>query len=293
MQPGMMTRLLEHLPVGIFRTDLQGRCDYVNDRWTLLTGQNSARAQDDGWTEVIHDDDRERVLARWAAFAHGGGPFSEDFRLVRRDGSTIWVLGQATDDREGEELVGYFGTVTDISGHKRLELELRDLAATDFLTGLCNRRSFLALYEAEISRFQRQPDQPVSLLMLDLDHFKRVNDNYGHAAGDTLLRQFADLVSATLRRFDVAGRLGGEEFAVLLPGADLANARGLAVRLCEKVAAVAVEHEGQSIRFTVSIGVAEMTLADTSGDHLLEHADRALYEAKESGRNRVVVSDPR
>lgn len=169
--------------------------------------------------------------------------------------------------------------------------ELREMATTDFLTDLSNRRHFMARMEQELARVQRLDAQQAAVVVLDLDHFKRINDTHGHATGDTVLRNFAALLRGELRKVDTAGRVGGEEFAILLPGADRAAAEAFAERLRQKVMETPIMHDGQTIRVTVSIGISAMTPRDASADAALVRADGALYRAKEGGRNRVEVAN--
>ena len=174
--------------------------------------------------------------------------------------------------------------------HKeRADREAYELATTDSLTGVYNRRTFEDLAEAQLSR-ARRARTPVSLLMLDLDHFKRVNDTHGHQAGDHVLAGFAKLVRTCLRKEDLLARYGGEEFVVLLPGATPAAASALAERIRETTAASQIKGAGHDIRITVSVGVTS-----ESGNKLppltamLARADEALYAAKAEGRNKVVA----
>ncbi|MBI5785438.1 MAG: GGDEF domain-containing protein [Rhodocyclales bacterium] len=160
------------------------------------------------------------------------------------------------------------------------------LAARDQLTGLCNRRNFDQRLEAAIARATRHGDV-FSLLMLDIDHFKNVNDYYGHATGDDVLRRFGEVLSERLRPYDVAARWGGEEFVVLADGATLDNARMLAEQIRESVASTPFSPVP---RVTVSIGIADYMQGE-SGDDLLRRADKALYGAKRNGRNRVIAAE--
>jgi diguanylate cyclase (GGDEF)-like protein len=161
------------------------------------------------------------------------------------------------------------------------------MASTDPLTGALNRRSFADRALAELARARRY-ERPVSLLMIDADRFKAVNDTYGHAGGDAVLRALAGHLTLTLRPSDVFGRFGGEEFAVLLPETGLAAAEIVAERICAELAALPVSSNGQEIRFTVSIGVAEFEHEASDIKETLDRADAALYQAKAGGRNRVV-----
>lgn len=155
---------------------------------------------------------------------------------------------------------------------------------------MLNRAGFIDQAEA-LFRATAGRQRAFSALMLDIDHFKRVNDVYGHAAGDLVLADFAQLVNRCLRDTDVLGRLGGEEFAVLLPDVSAAVARAVAQRICDACAAHAtVLEDGTPLAFTVSIGVAHGPDVPVALDALLSAADAALYLAKQSGRNRVVIS---
>lgn len=165
----------------------------------------------------------------------------------------------------------------------------RELARTDDLTGLANRRAFVEIGTAALDQARRY-DRALSLVMFDVDHFKVINDTHGHAAGDAVLRAVAAAVKRAARGADTAGRLGGEEFALLLPETDGAAAGALAERLRRDVAALAIRHEGAELRCTCSFGVAERDQAVLTLDALLSAADAALYLAKAQGRNSVVTS---
>ena len=175
----------------------------------------------------------------------------------------------------------------DVTERRRVEAKLRMLASTDTLTGLGSRRHFIDRAEEALSQLHRDPSRPVSLMVLDLDRFKTINDQLGHAAGDTILRLFADSLRQELRKSDTAGRLGGDEFAVLLPGTSLATAGLFAERLRSRFASESAVIESKKIFATVSIGIAAMAATDTSVHDPLARADRALYLAKTRNRNRV------
>ncbi|MDB5748875.1 MAG: hypothetical protein JWP72_3723 [Massilia sp.] len=167
------------------------------------------------------------------------------------------------------------------------ERQLRALATTDSLTGLINRYGFM--HEAERARsLATRSRKPLTLMMIDIDHFKALNDRHGHASGDQALRVFAQAAEHTLRKHDLMGRLGGEEFAVLLPGTAILEAMEAAELLRLAVATASVGVADGSHAMTVSIGVAQLLDAETVGEALVR-ADRALYRAKRNGRNRVEV----
>ena len=171
---------------------------------------------------------------------------------------------------------------------KQAEEAIRTLANTDALTALSNRRHFLETAEEEFARAQRY-ETPLAVLMADLDFFKSINDRYGHAGGDAVLRNFAAVLSGLLRDSDCAGRIGGEEFAVLLPHTTLEGARAFAERLMECIAADPPEIDGTSAPYTLSIGISELAPCHTDFSALLRNADHALYRAKHNGRNRCEV----
>ncbi|MFC3715928.1 diguanylate cyclase [Luteimonas soli] len=166
--------------------------------------------------------------------------------------------------------------------------EIYQLATRDALTDLCNRRHFLEQMEREVARAVRH-GRPLAMCIVDVDLFKPVNDRYGHISGDEVLRQIADLVHRHVRHDDIAARIGGEEFAVLLPECDANAAYGFAERLRAAVAAATFTPGGEPRRITISIGIAELSPAHDSRAGLMAAADAALYRAKEEGRNRVCI----
>ena len=181
---------------------------------------------------------------------------------------------------------------------KRYEERLRETyvvsvnaAVTDPLTGLYNRRYLESHFERMSDRLKEE-GKPISLLMLDIDHFKQVNDTYGHDAGDQVLKEVAQRIVSNLRGFDTAVRFGGEEFVILLPDSPLSTAVGGAERLCESMssASVLVTNNGEAISITASLGAATMMAGEETLEELLRRADAAMYQAKESGRNRVISS---
>jgi diguanylate cyclase (GGDEF)-like protein len=162
-------------------------------------------------------------------------------------------------------------------------------AQTDPLTGVLNRRSLIERLDAACVR-ARARNLPISVLFIDLDHFKQINDTYGHAAGDACLAGIIPPIHAELRQSDVIGRYGGEEFVVILSGADAAAAHPIAERICRRVEDIRIEGFGAPIHVTCSIGVAASDRLGVWGQHLIAHADTAQYAAKRSGRNQVQVA---
>lgn len=254
--------------------------------------------------------------------------FPATIRLLGRDGETILGAGRATGFqtgpaviadrpalvhvlRAGQRLVGVLlvrratdeppfaedqmALVQALVEHLAVALHnvemlawSRHQAAFDDLTGLASRRHLLAELRREVARVRRQ-GTPLSMLMIDADHFKSINDTWGHAAGDAVLVALAGALRAGTRTLDVVGRLGGEEFGVLLPSADLPSAQIVAERLRDSISQLEIDHGGTTLRVTVSIGIAEWG-PDMSIEDLVELADAALYRSKAGGRNRVSVA---
>ena len=186
----------------------------------------------------------------------------------------------------GSRLLTY-GNVSELA---READALERLACADGMTGLNNRRHFLVLAESEWSRFQRYR-RPLALLIMDIDLFKSVNDKYGHDVGDQVIKSVAEILQKHKRSSDIAGRLGGEEFALMLPEATLDSATMAAERLRQLVADQVIAVEGHRIPVTISVGASECRVETRGIDELIKEADVALYEAKRSGRNRVCRFD--
>ncbi|MEI8394235.1 MAG: GGDEF domain-containing protein [Rhodospirillaceae bacterium] len=214
---------------------------------------------------------------------------SLEVRLVDIDGERRTVqLSMSRLFWEGLPVINI--VFTDITVLKIKEHELFILSTTDSLTGAYNRRYFMDTVEREFRLYQRH-HVPLSLMVLDIDFFKHVNDAFGHAVGDRAIKALVDACNAGLRREDVLGRMGGEEFAVMLPLTGLEGAMAMAERLRLRIESIVLQSDtGEPVRFTVSIGVSRALASDLDIDAALVRADRALYEAKAAGRNRVAVA---
>ncbi|MBY0269381.1 MAG: diguanylate cyclase [Burkholderiales bacterium] len=281
----------EQAAIGIAHTSLDRRYLEVNQKFCDMLGYTRDELVGMPSNSLTHPDDvesagsyRQQLLAGLVKSA------TAERRYVRKDGSVFWANRTVSlvRDHAGKPLY-FLRVVEDITERKRLEQELRELAATDVLTGLPNRRAFIARLEEEHARLRRFDGQQAAVLMLDLDYFKNINDTWGHPAGDAVLREVAAVINGQIRQVDLCSRLGGEEFAMLLTGAAPEAAREFAERLRRKIAEIVVNHEGNKIKLTASIGVAALRAADDSADASLLRADRALYKAKEAGRDRVEV----
>lgn len=242
---------------------------------------------------AYHPDDRAAVSAEIERAIEGRDGFSFTARIIRPNGEVRTVLSRGEIDRvEADGSFGLFGVVQDISVQVAHEAALEQarvhaeqaareamvLAETDPLTGIANRRRTMLVLDRAIAE-ARLDGRPLSIAMFDIDHFKRINDRYGHHGGDAVLRRVAGDAGGVLRRGDTIGRIGGEEFVMILPGATAQTAMAVAER-----ARAAIVAGGDDPRVTISVGVAELLL-DESVETLLHRTDQALYAAKDGGRN--------
>ncbi|MBB5331691.1 sensor domain-containing diguanylate cyclase [Tunturiibacter gelidoferens] len=234
------------------------------------------------------DPDRPRIDLLLAEAQRIGSTEIEGW-VLKRDGSRLWgnSVVTALPDESGT-VRGFVVVSRDITERKGLEDEMKMLATVDSLTGAYNRRKGNEFLIAEANR-QARNGRPFAVLMLDIDHFKTINDGFGHTAGDSVLCAFVRICKNTLRSIDVVVRWGGEEFLLVLPDTDAAEAMSTAERVRTATSAMEVTSpEGLPIRFTISIGVA-VSAGDSPGN-LLSRSDLALYAAKTGGRNRVILA---
>ncbi|OHC91504.1 MAG: hypothetical protein A3J87_01760 [Sideroxydans sp. RIFOXYB12_FULL_59_6] len=281
---------------GLLVLDRDGKITFANPEAQSLLGYRPDELLGADMCDLLHVLDDGKPMPRIASNVLNVGRtgitcYGQDELFKRKDGVLMPVLVSASAIIKRHQIVGIVVAFHDISNRKRLERELVRRAQTDVLTGLNNRRHFYDLAEQELARAKRY-GKPLAMLMLDVDHFKQVNDSYGHHAGDAVLRKLSEVCIAALREIDVIGRYGGEEFVVLLPETDAHRALEAAERLRHALAEAEVPLAGgDMLRFTVSIGVSNLVATDADLDSVLKRADKGLYEAKNSGRNRVCVGD--
>lgn len=238
----------------------------------------------------IHEEDRLTVYNAIDEAIRKKKPFDLDFRFTRFDGFERYGHMQTTVHHEEEE-EGFrlLGTIQDITRHKIMEKQLEKLSFLDGLTGIANRRRFDEVLTKEWNRAIRHGN-PVSLIMCDVDFFKRFNDTYGHQEGDECLKKVAGSIDLSVNRSgDMTARYGGEEFVVLLPGTDMDGAIKVAEKIRKNIRALEIPHKESQVKFvTLSLGISTIIPnRKNNGAHLIAMADKALYEAKQNGRNRV------
>jgi diguanylate cyclase (GGDEF)-like protein/PAS domain S-box-containing protein len=289
--------LLMGLGEGVYGVDMKGHATFMNPAALRMLGLGSEEVLGHDQHLLFHHhhaDGRDYLHAHCPislTLADGCSRHEEEEWFWRRDGSGFPVALTVTPILKNGVRIGAVVVFQNISERQEHASQLRLLATTDSLTGVNNRRHFLHQLEQELVRHQRY-GEPAALLMLDLDHFKQINDEFGHATGDAVLKAFTANALRILRRSDHLGRLGGEEFAILLPDTDANGARELAERLRQTTMDTPVTTAAGVVRYCVSIGIALFRRGDSDADALLARADHALYLAKHNGRNQVEMESP-
>jgi diguanylate cyclase (GGDEF)-like protein/PAS domain S-box-containing protein len=284
----LLKKLSAHVPGGIYQFKME-----FDGRFSVIYASDGIREIYELEPDVlllnaeaiftrIHPLDSTRVRSSIRASADNLSPWREEYRVQLPERGLRWVRGEATPEELPGGGVLWHGYISDISDLKRVEEELRALSVTDSLTGIHNRRYFQERLTTEMARVERGGGE-LSVIMLDIDHFKRINDQYGHAVGDRVLQAVCERIGQRLRRTDVFCRLGGEEFMVLCPDIDGEHAYVLALELWQGLRGAPVDVVGV---VTASFGIASWR-AGEGADALLLRADSGVYAAKQGGRDRV------
>jgi len=272
--------------------------------YDVLVASDGAEA----W-EAMHEPEAPNlVISDWMMPNMDGLELCGNIRAMEKSGYTYFIIltakGRKEDVIEGLEAGADDFLIKPFDQEElkyrvkigeriiRLEHRILELASTDALTGVLNRRAFIERTEMEIHRLQRA-SRPLSLILADIDYFKKVNDNYGHQLGDLVLQRFSEELSESVRPYDFVGRYGGEEFVICLPDANGLQSRTIAERMRKKVEEIKIipPDDPQSSNITASFGVASYRLeSEDSLDSLTGRADEAMYRAKRGGRNRVCVA---
>lgn len=287
--------LMDNLPGMAYRCryDPQWTMLFVSQGCASLTGYEPEELIENrvtSYASLMDDEDSERIFCEVKAALANDESFSLEYGLTCKDGSRIWVWERGRGVEEDDGTIVLEGIVLDITDRKELETELEELATRDPLTGLFNRREMSKVLEEELERARRY-QRPMALLWIDFDHFKDVNDTYGHAAGDSVLRSVSRLLLGSVRSVDSVGRFGGEEFVIVLPEMDLDEARDTAERLRRRVVeAPQPLGDGNTVPLTISVGVAVYPEHAQNAAALCAAADKAMYLAKDRGRNCVAMA---
>ncbi|MDP9707975.1 UNVERIFIED_ORG: diguanylate cyclase (GGDEF)-like protein/PAS domain S-box-containing protein [Pseudomonas fluorescens] len=284
----LLKKLSAHVPGGIYQFKME-----FDGRFSVIYASDGIREIYELEPDVlllnaeaiftrIHPQDVSRVRKSIRASADNLSPWREEYRVQLPGRGLRWVRGEATPEELPGGGVLWHGYISDISDLKRVEEELRALSVTDSLTGIHNRRYFQERLTTEMARVERGGGE-LSVIMLDIDHFKRINDQYGHAVGDRVLQAVCERIGHRLRRTDVFCRLGGEEFMVLCPDIDGDHAHMLAEELWHSLRSAPIDVVGV---VTASFGIASWRPGE-GADALLLRADSGVYAAKQGGRDRV------
>jgi diguanylate cyclase (GGDEF)-like protein len=280
----ILTTAFDHVDYGIILLDKNFDAQYINRAfhqiWSLPKPAPGARYN---FSQIV-EHGRLTGAYRTAPSSVADYVRQRKGRIRLTDGRVLMFECKNIPD-DGRLL-----TFSDITHLAHTADEMRERAAVDDLTKLYTRRQFLLAFENEFSRALMY-DKSLSVLMIDADEFKQVNDRYGHFAGDEVLRGLGMRLRGIARQSDLIGRLGGEEFAAVLPETDHAAAVKMAERTCREMSSEPFIVDGSAIRATVSVGVASRRPNDDNAAELLRRADHALYEAKSGGRNRVIATD--
>ncbi|ASK18981.1 sensor domain-containing diguanylate cyclase [Halomonas sp. N3-2A] len=288
-QEAMLRGTLSASPLGMFVTDQRGHLTFINDSLHQLLGDDAPNSLND-WSDRVHCDDRQDVRSAWLRSLVKQSSFARQFRFVGTNQELYWLDIHTAAIRVNDKFIGTVGTVRDITQHYNDYAQKNWEAEHDPLTRLLNRRG-LRRHLKELFNQWQSTEKPTAVILFDLDHFKPVNDQGGHALGDQMLQQIASVIQNEVRSSDYTARQGGDEFAILLPGCTPERAPKIAESLRASIAACSIEGNGRQWKVTASIGVSHFHKGDKTIDDVLSRADAASYRAKKSGRNKIEASE--
>lgn len=275
--------IVESSPNMIWRAGTDTLCNYFNATWLKFTGKTMAEEVGNGWATGVHPEDFDRCLKIYLENFNKQTPFEMEYRLKRFDGLYRWINDRgAPVFLEDGSFAGFIGSCMDVTD--RIEGSMmRELAQQDGLTKIYNRQYFEKLGNTEFIRAKRF-NLPLSLLMIDIDDFKNINDTYGHIAGDAVLKEVASTLSQNVRELDVLARFGGDEFVVLMPNTTIDTAQILINRLDKAIKSLEVTFEQELIAVSASFGASQLN-HEEKFEKVLVEADKRLYEKKRSRLN--------
>ncbi|MDD2370469.1 MAG: sensor domain-containing diguanylate cyclase [Firmicutes bacterium] len=277
-------QILEFSPNLIWRSNLSTECDYFNKTWLDFTGRSLEDELGFGWAQGVHPDDFDRCVKIYTDNFNKQQKFEMDYRLKRFDGQYRWINDRGTPFySDNGEFLGFVGSCMDVTEKIEGQL-LKKMAQIDSLCNTYNRQYSMQLLSEVFNNIKLNPS-PLSLLMIDIDNFKTINDNYGHLNGDKVLSSIASLIKSELRTPDIFGRYGGDEFLIGLINTDKLSAIGVAKRIIKTISQSGIKTNNDDyIYITLSIGVTTID-KESSLDEFINNADKKLYEAKRNGKN--------
>ncbi len=268
------------------------RMIYVSPAYERIFGRSAGLllADYNEWRDSIYPDDLDYAERSLAEVLEKGAVEDREYRIISADGQVRWLSDKCFINQQTspDQRVIVVGIAEDITEKKHLEGELQRLATIDVLTQSSNRRHFFECAHREFEQARLQ-NSNFSFLLLDIDDFKVINDTYGHQEGDVVLQRIAETGRSVLRRGDLFGRIGGEEFAAVFPGCSPEVAQQIAERLQREIQRLSFNHEGEVYGVTVSQGLTGLTEGDDLLDSLFARADAAMYQAKRQGKNQIVL----
>lgn len=263
---------------------------YVSPAYERIFGRpvSLVMADFNEWRDSIYPDDLEFAERSLAQVLLKGSVEDREYRILNAEGEVRWLSDKCyVNQQRDSDRVIIVGIAEDITEKKRLEGELQRLATTDVLTQSSNRRHFFECAKQAFDK-AREDEAPLTFLLLDIDDFKAINDSYGHQEGDQVLQRIADSGKAVLRRGDLFGRIGGEEFAAVFPGCTAKMAEQIAERLQREIQRLNFGQSERPYGVTISQGLTGLTAEDDTLDSLYARADAAMYQAKRQGKNQIV-----
>jgi len=272
--------IVDASPNMIWRSGTDTSCNYFNKTWLNFTGRTIEQEVGNGWTEGVHPDDFDFCVSFYIASFNKQEPFEMNYRLKRSDGLWRWINDRGVPFFDEDNVFqGYIGSCMDITNQVMGE-KFKTMAQIDGLTGINNRQYFMQLAAEEFEKAERY-HQPLCLVMIDIDKFKSINDTYGHLDGDEVLRHFAHVIIRDIRKFDTAGRYGGDEFILIFPNTDMPMAVQILKRI-ENAMQVPIDLPDQiTLAITISYGITQMQEEDTL-ESLIKKSDKAMYLMKRS-----------
>ncbi len=281
--------IFNNAPAGMYEIDFKKRKFIeVNDVLCEYTGYSEDEFLSSNLLDFLEDQSKKKYIEDYETILNGGKISNDvEYNIIKKNGQILYAIIKSDYIYKEGELVGARVVVHDITKRRAMEDNLKRLASTDPLTGTNNRRSFLEKGTYELLRSRRY-NHPFSFLMMDIDHFKAVNDTYGHQVGDEVLKELVSQSNKSIRNTDFLGRLGGEEFGVILSETDNEMAMEVGERLRIELSKISIDSGQGQVKFTVSIGLSMLERKTDTLVIIMDRADSALYKAKEGGRNCLV-----
>lgn len=274
--------IVEFSPNMIWRAGIDAKCNYFNETWLRFTGKKMEEEVGDGWVKGVHPDNLDFCFNTYLEAFNKQEAFEMEYRLIRHDGEWRWINDRGVPfyDENGE-FAGYIGSCMDVTD-KIEGKNLTEMAHNDQLTGLINRNFIEHLLEREFRKALEKQSDPVVIMMMDVDHFKSFNDQYGHNFGDKVLKNVACQIVKNVRETDIVCRYGGDEFLVLLQRISLKQAQHIADKIMDGIRRIDIEKV--AIKMSVSIGIVNQS-DESKVSEVVEKADQAMYRAKQAGGN--------